>query len=312
MAVAPDKPSGGLAPYVYTPCCGDQGPFLEPDVPESVPTDLTTWVYWDIGMAEPTEFHWALAEDKAFDAHLTQVKQEQANREASASAEFKGKGTKHRNPASKGGSITRAKKPKLGAKNKISALQSLINEAQLGEGEEGGPDFVADLTGGLLDVPLPDRVKSDVDDLLGSIHSFQLQALYEIGSVRMVDRALTEGFSAKFLRLSRVVTEDLTKSLHHHHEQVQEGVSDLEAFMYRLVSQPLLVKHTKKVTKAMQKFKWMAAMNLLLPLLHLDLARGDIAQFLSLHLEETCAREESKILIEALTERLTNLQSQTW
>ena len=53
-------------------------------------------------------------------------------------------------------------------------------------------------------------------------------------------------------------------------------------------------------------------MNILLPLLHLDLARGDIAQFLSSRLEEVCAREESKVLIEALTEHLTNLQSQTW
>ena len=61
---------------------------------------------------------------------------------------------------------------------------------------EGDPDLLSDLTGGLLDTPLPDNVKSDVDDLLGSIRSFQLQAMYEMGSVRMVDRALTEGFSA--------------------------------------------------------------------------------------------------------------------
>ena len=53
-------------------------------------------------------------------------------------------------------------------------------------------------------------------------------------------------------------------------------------------------------------------MNLLLPLLHLDSARSDIARFMNSHLEEVCAREESKVLIEALTECLTNLQSQTW
>ena len=121
-----------------------------------------------------------------------------------------------------------------------------------------------------------------------------------------------EGFSAKFLRLSRVVTEDLTKSLHHHHKQVQEGALDLEAFMYRLISHPLLVKHTKEVTAAIEKFKRTAAMNVLLPLLHLDSARGDIAQFLNSCLEEVCAGKESKVPIEALTECLTNLQSQTW
>ena len=53
-------------------------------------------------------------------------------------------------------------------------------------------------------------------------------------------------------------------------------------------------------------------MNLLLPLLHLDSARSDIARFINSRLEEVCAREEDKVLIKALTECLTNLQSQTW
>ena len=53
-------------------------------------------------------------------------------------------------------------------------------------------------------------------------------------------------------------------------------------------------------------------MNVLLLLIHLDSARDDITQFLSSRLEEVCACEESKILIEALTECLTNLQSQKW
>ena len=62
----------------------------------------------------------------------------------------------------------------------------------------------------------------------------------------------------------------------------------------------------------METFRQTAAMNILLPLLHLDSARGDIAQFLNSRLEEVYTKEESKVLIEALTERLTNLQSQTW
>ena len=162
-----------------------------------------------------------------------------------------------------------------------------------------------------MDPPLSTNVREEVDELLGSICSFQLQAMYEMGSVRMVDWALDEGFSAEFLRLSRVVTEDLSKSLRHHYKWVQEGVSDLEAFMYRFISHPLLVKHTNESTAAVEKFKQTAAMNVLLPLLHLDSARGDIAQFLNSHLKEVCAWEESKFLIEALTECLTNLQSQT-
>ena len=82
--------------------------------------------------------------------------------------------------------------------------------------------------------------------------------------------------------------------------------------MYKLTSHPLLVKHSDEVTATVEKFKQTAVMNLSLPLLHLDLARSDIARFINSRLEEVCAKEESKVLIEALTECLTNLQSQTW
>ena len=90
-------------------------------------------------------------------------------------------------------------------------------EAKLGDDEDGDADLLG-LARGLLDTPLPTDVKEDVDALLGSIPSYQLQALYEIGSMRMMDRALTEGFTTEFMRLSRVVTEDLSKSLCNHHE----------------------------------------------------------------------------------------------
>ena len=64
-------------------------------------------------MAEPTEFYWALVEDKAFEAHLMQVKQDRASKEAPAS---KGKGVKCKNTASKGDSATKVKKPQAAAK----------------------------------------------------------------------------------------------------------------------------------------------------------------------------------------------------
>ena len=82
--------------------------------------------------------------------------------------------------------------------------------------------------------------------------------------------------------------------------------------MYKLASHPLLVKHSDEITAAVESFKQTAAMNLLLPLLHLDSARSNVARFINSRLKEVCAKEEFKVLIEALTEHLTNLQSQTW
>ena len=169
---------------MYTPRCEGHDPFLEQNVPESVPRGLANWTHWNIRVAEPTDSHWSLLEDKAFDAHFAQVKQDRANKEASA---LKGKGMKHKNTASKEGSATKAKKPGTTAKGRTSIFQLLINEARLEEGEEGDPEL-SELTGGLLDTPLSTDVKGDVGELLGSICSFQLQALYEMGSFRMVDQ----------------------------------------------------------------------------------------------------------------------------
>ena len=218
MAVAPEELSG-LAPYMYTPHCEGHDPFLEPNVPEATQKSSVKWAQWNIRVTEPSDSHWSLLEDKAFDAHLAQVQQDRANKQAPTP---KGKGVKCKNTASKGGSVPKTKKPRTTTRGRTSTLQLLMNEARLEDDEEGDSEL-AGLPGGLLDTPLSTDVKEDVDALLGSICSFQLQALYEMGSVRMVDRALAEGFSAEFMRLSRVVMEDLSKSLHHHHEWVQEG-----------------------------------------------------------------------------------------
>ena len=70
----------------------------------------------------------------------------------------------------------------------------------------------------LLDKPASDKVMEDASELLGRIRSLQLQALYEMGSARMINRTLAEGFSAEFIYISSLVSEDLNLSLHSHQE----------------------------------------------------------------------------------------------
>ena len=74
-----------------------------------------------------------------------------------------------------------------------SALRTLMKEARLGDDEGKDADLLG-LTEGLLDTPLPTDVKEDVYELFGSIHSYQLQALYEMGSIRMVDQPLVVNY----------------------------------------------------------------------------------------------------------------------
>ena len=104
MAVAPEELSG-LAPYVYTLHCRGHDPFLEPNVPEVAPESSVKWAQWNIRVTDPSDFHWSLLGDKAFNAHLAQVQQDRAKKEASTP---KGKGAKCKNPASKGGSAPKS------------------------------------------------------------------------------------------------------------------------------------------------------------------------------------------------------------
>ena len=118
VAVAPEELSG-LAPYVYTPCCRGHDPFLEPNIPEAAPESSVKWAQWNIRVTDPSDFHWSLLEDKAFDAHLAQVQQDRAYKEAPTP---KGKGAKCKNSASKGGSAPKAKKPHAATKGGTSTL----------------------------------------------------------------------------------------------------------------------------------------------------------------------------------------------
>ena len=93
-----------LVPYMYTPHCRGHDPFLEPNVLEVAPESSVKWAQWNVRVTDSSDFHWSLLEDKAFDAHLTQVQQDRANKEAPV---LKGKGAKCKNTASKGGSAPR-------------------------------------------------------------------------------------------------------------------------------------------------------------------------------------------------------------
>ena len=68
----------------------------------------------------------------------------------------------------------------------------------------------------------------DASELLGQIRSLQLQAIYEMGSAQIIDRTLAEGFSAEFIHISSLVSEDLSLSLRSHQERISSASSELE------------------------------------------------------------------------------------
>ena len=124
---------------MYTPRCRGHDPFLEPNVPEAAPESSVKWDQWNVRVTEPSDFHWSLLEDKAFDAHLAQVQQDRANKEAPAS---KGKRVKCKNTASKRSPAPKTKKPQAATKGGTNALQLLINETRLGDDEGEDPELL--------------------------------------------------------------------------------------------------------------------------------------------------------------------------
>ena len=151
-----------------------------------------------------------------------------------------------------------------------------------------------------------------VDEFLKRIRSLQLQALHEMGSVRMVDRELAEGFSAEFIRLSTILCEDLTKSLRAHQERIMSASKELESGLLRHLDTPLLSIHGRAVRCLVQKFQNTVTMNSLLPLFQLEEAREDVEVFLQQRLQSVCTHQETQKLLTALVERLSNLHSGIW
>ena len=150
------------------------------------------------------------------------------------------------------------------------------------------------------------------EELLQRIHSFQLQALHKMGSVRVVDRALGEGLMAEFSRLSLMVDEDLSISLQNHHGKILEANEVLEQDIKKLLCPFLAATHQRELEARLACFRRMASMNLLLPLALLDCAREDLKKFLDQCLDVLRSQEESQTLIGALVERLSNLQGHVW
>ena len=160
--------------------------------------------------------------------------------------------------------------------------------------------------------PAEEGILETVDEFLRRIRSLQLQALHEMRSVRMINRELAKAFSAEFIHLSTILSEDLTRSLRSHQERILSAIKDLEAGLLHHLNTPLLSIHGRAVRGLIQKFRHTVSMNSILPLVQLEEAWEDLETFLEERLQSVCARQETKKLLAALVECLTNLQSGTW
>ena len=96
----------------------------------------------------------------------------------------------------------------------------------------------------------------------------------------MIDRTLAEGFSAEFVCISSLVSEDLSLSLCSHQEQISNASSELETGLLRILNTPILSTHARAVSSLIRRFNHTVSANTLLPLMQLDEAQEDMDRFL--------------------------------
>ena len=255
---------------------------MEEDIPQSVMVSPT----FTMKFAEPSPTHWAILADADFLAHL-EAKKARAARDAEAAVQ-EGNGTHpkevvtsegKKEPKSKSGSsgsgkATTSKTSGPATRNKTgskahkaeasargdhaeSAVGKCLKEAELLERCEVDEDLIDSIfpnPESLLDQPLPESIWEAVQELLQSICSFQLQALHEMGGIRMVNWTLGEGLMAEFSRVSLMVDEDLNASLQHHHTKILGATNLLERNIKRLLSPLLSCTHNMELQAELAVF----------------------------------------------------------
>ena len=132
----------------------------------------------------------------------------------------------------------------------------------------------------------PQWVLETTQGILEHIHASRLQALYERGSVRELDRTLSHALMAEFARIQLVMGKGLTKSLLALHLELENTSQSLLSDISKALNlQPTdLVAH--KVKAHLHRFHQALTVRVHLPLLELQAAREDLEGFLQRRLQE--------------------------
>ena len=215
IAGVPDAGTG-LVTLVSMPHCMGYGPIFVPSVEEQIPA-LMVGMNYTMTFRKPSRDHFGIRDDSEFKVHLKQMADLQVEAEtaltkskAQQAASSKGKSSKpevssgkkttmrHAIGSTNTGTVKVSKRQPTGPiphEVQDSALCQMMGKSGIKEGER---DKDLDLLPSILERPTPQLVLDMVDDLLRCFCSFHLQAIHEMGSVRMVDCTLAEGIMSKF------------------------------------------------------------------------------------------------------------------
>ena len=256
-------------------------------------------------LQHPSPDHWSLLEDKVFDqwktslAHAREVGVSNNAMNSEANKNKKGK-TK---------SLNSSKTTPAVKEEKMDTDQS--NPPEIPSSDKGAPE--ASRSGLVLDDPsVPPEVIAQAREILENLHGLHLCALFEMGSVRAVDRILAELVMAHFARINLLLGEDLNVSLQELVTVTQEASKGLQRDIKLSLGATVTKWCGAGVQEAIDKYHQRIDSAITKTLLFLDCGRREGCAFLQERVSEMESMVELQELSEALSERFNNHQSQIW
>ena len=175
-----------------------------------------------------------------------------------------------------------------------------------GAPKAGGSSFPLD------DPSVPPEVLAQAKEILGDLHGLHLRALFEMGSVRAVDRILAELVMAHFARINLLLGEDLNVSLRELVTVTQEASKGLQRDIKLSLGATVTKWCGAGVQEAIDKYQQRVDSAITKTLLFLDCGQREGRAFLRERVSEMESTTELQELTEALSERFNNHQSQVW
>ena len=229
-----------------------------------------------IAFAKPSELHWTVVADKSFSAFCKKARE-------MAAAEKKG-GTPSTTLGGGGGI-------------------PIPGTSGTGGPPEAPKSCIPDP---FPDNPTPAQLRDTTAELLLQAQEMHVESLFETGSIRLVDRLLTEALMTEFARLGMILSEDLVASLRAFRTQVKGSCDNLFRDMESALSHLPHEVVGQEPYRLINEYSWAIRRDTSSLLATVHMALADMKDFLNKRLEDAGSVGETKLITKGLLDRFNN------
>ena len=156
------------------------------------------------------------------------------------------------------------------------------------------------------DNPTPAQLRDTTAELLLQAQEMHVESLFKTGSVRLVDRLLTEALMTEFARLGMILSEDLVASLRAFRTEVKESCETLFQNMESALSHLPHEAVGQEPYRLINEHSWALRRDTSSLLATVHMALSDMKDFLNKRLEDAGLVGETKLISKVLLDRFSN------